>query len=136
MTVLALAALATLAALAALAALATLAALAALSSTTEIGSFLNFVVPPIDIESLQNRLLKVCHVPATSNRLPGLLFLLRLLTVLIKQTRQAVCAVKQSILLGCLWHCPRYQGKYIVCLSSVAVANIFTNKLRQCTIAF
>ncbi len=59
----------------------------------------------IDIESLQNRLVKVCYVPATSPSLNRFLFffLLRSLTVLMKQTRQAVCAVKQSILLRCLW---------------------------------
>jgi len=60
---------------------------------------------PIDIESLQNRLLKVCYVLATSASLPRLLFLLRPLAVLMKQTRQAVCTVKQSILLRCLWLC-------------------------------
>ncbi len=53
----------------------------------------------IDIESLQNRLLKVCYVPATSASLPRLLFLLRPLRALMKQTRQAVHAVKQPILL-------------------------------------
>ncbi len=43
---------------------------------------------PIDIESLQNRLLRVCYVPPTSARLPRLFFsfLLQPLTVLIKQT--------------------------------------------------
>jgi len=56
----------------------------------------------IDIESLQNRLLKVCYVPATSAGLPRL-FLLRPLTVPMKRTRQAVCAVKQSKLLRCPW---------------------------------
>jgi hypothetical protein len=30
-------------------------------------------------------------------------FLLQPLTVLIEQTRQVVCTVKQSILLRCLW---------------------------------
>ncbi len=45
----------------------------------------------------KNRLLKVCYVPATSAGLPMLLFLMRLLTVLMKQTRQAVCAIKQSL---------------------------------------
>jgi hypothetical protein len=52
----------------------------------------------IDIQSLQNRLLKVCHVPATSTHLPRLLFIYFLLwplTVLMKQTRQAVHAIKQ-----------------------------------------
>jgi len=56
----------------------------------------------IEIESLQNRLIKVCYVPATSTRLPKLLsiLLLRPITELIKQTRRAI---KQSILLRCLW---------------------------------
>jgi len=53
----------------------------------------------IDIESLQNRLLKVCYVPATSAGLPRLF----LLGPLMKQTRQAVRAIKQSVLLRCLW---------------------------------
>ncbi len=62
----------------------------------------------IDIESLQNRLLKVCYVPTTSASLNRrlfflYLFLLRPLTVLMNQTRQAVRAIKQSILLRCLW---------------------------------
>ncbi len=60
----------------------------------------------IYIESLKNRLLKVCYVPATSTGLPRvsvffsfLFLLLRPFTVLMKQTRQAVCAIKQSIFL-------------------------------------
>jgi hypothetical protein len=57
----------------------------------------------IDIESLQNRLLKVCYVPATSTSLPRLPVLLQPLKVLMKHTRQAVIAIKQSILLRCLW---------------------------------
>jgi hypothetical protein len=63
-------------------------------------------VKAIDIESLQNRLLKVCYVPATSVALPRVSFffsflflLLRPLTILMKQTRQAVRAVKQSMFL-------------------------------------
>jgi hypothetical protein len=61
-----------------------------------------------DIESLQNRLLKVCYVPCSSARLPRLLFIFLLwpLTVLIKQTRQVVRAIKKSILLRCLWERP------------------------------
>ncbi len=58
----------------------------------------------IDIKSLQNRLLKVCYVPATSTDLPrvssffSLLFLLlQPLTVLMKQTRQAVRIVNYSL---------------------------------------
>ncbi len=61
-------------------------------------------IKAIDIESLQNRLLKVCYVPATSAGLPRVSFffsflflLLPSLTVLMKLTRQAVHAVKQSI---------------------------------------
>ncbi len=56
----------------------------------------------IDIESLQIRLLTVCYVPATSASLSRLLFLfLRwLLTVQMKQTRQAVHTFKQSIRCG------------------------------------
>ncbi len=54
-----------------------------------------------DIESLQNRLLKVCYVPATSAGL-RLLYLLWPLKVLKKQTRQAAHAINQSILLRCL----------------------------------
>jgi len=63
----------------------------------------------IDIESLQNRLLKICCVPATSAGLPMVSFFFLLqwpFTVLIKQTRQAVPAVKQSIFLdvyGQMW---------------------------------
>ncbi len=45
----------------------------------------------------------VCYVPATVASFNRLLFLLRALTVLMKQTRQAVVAVKQSTLLRCLW---------------------------------
>ncbi len=56
------------------------------------------------ILKVQNRLLKVCYVPGTSAILSRLLFLfLRWpLTVLMKQTRQAVRAFKQSVLLRCL----------------------------------
>jgi hypothetical protein len=55
------------------------------------------------IEALQNRLLKVCNVPATNTGLNRLLFLLQPLTVSMKQTRQAVHAIKQSLLLRYLW---------------------------------
>ncbi len=73
----------------------------------------------IDIESLQNRLLKVCYVPATSPDLPRVSFcfsflflLLRPLTVLMKQTRQAVCAIKQSIFLDAYgMHSSVYLGR-------------------------
>ncbi len=42
-------------------------------------------------------------MPTTSACLPRLLFLLQPLTVLMKQTRQAVRAIKQSILLSIQW---------------------------------
>ncbi len=60
-----------------------------------------------------NRLLNFCCAPATSatSSKAFSVFLLRPLTVLMKQTRQAVRAIKQSILLRCLWYdlgvCPR-----------------------------
>ncbi len=54
---------------------------------------------PIDIERQKNRLLKVCYVPAASARLPRLLFYAAVNGVLMKQTRQAVRAIKQSIYL-------------------------------------
>jgi hypothetical protein len=56
----------------------------------------------IDIESLQNRLLKVCYVHVTSAGLPRLLFF----APAIQSTNEANKAggtVKQSILLRCLW---------------------------------
>ena len=52
----------------------------------------------IDIERCKNRLLRFCYVPATSaahNRLLFFLFLLQPFTVLMKQTRQVVRAIKQ-----------------------------------------
>jgi hypothetical protein len=52
----------------------------------------------IDIKSLQNRLLKVCYVPATSTGF----ILLQPLRVRMKQKRQVVRAIKQSMLLRCL----------------------------------
>jgi hypothetical protein len=56
---------------------------------------------------MKNRLLKFCYVPATSaarNRLLFVLFLLWPFTVLMKQTRQAVRAIKQSIFLDVYVH--------------------------------
>ncbi len=53
-------------------------------------------------QKTKNRLLKVCYVPATNARLPRLFFLflsMQLLTVLTKQTRQAVHVIKQSMYL-------------------------------------
>ncbi len=55
----------------------------------------------IDIERLKNRLLKFCYVPVSSaahNRLLFFSFLLWPFTVLMKQTMQAVHAIKQSII--------------------------------------
>jgi hypothetical protein len=59
------------------------------------------LVTAIDIERRKNRLLKFCYVPATStahNRLLFFSLLLQTFTVLMKQTRQAVHAIKQSII--------------------------------------
>ncbi len=55
--------------------------------------------------SKKYRLLKLCCVPTTSTTSSKAfsLFLLQQLTVLMKQTRQAVHVLKQSILLRCLW---------------------------------
>jgi hypothetical protein len=69
-----------------------------------LGAVAVLLACPIDIRSLQNRLLKVCYVPTTSADLPRVSFflffiflLLQPLTVQMKQTRQVVCTVKQSI---------------------------------------
>jgi len=61
----------------------------------------------IDIEMCKNRLLTFCYVPATSsahNRLLFFSFLLQPFTVLMKQTRQAVRAIKKSIFLDVYDH--------------------------------
>ncbi len=50
----------------------------------------------IDIERQKIVCVKICYVPATSARLPRLLFM-QPKTVLMKQTRQAVYPIKQSI---------------------------------------
>jgi hypothetical protein len=72
--------------------------------------FLNVTVCFIHrYQKTKNRLLKFCYVPATSavrNRLLFFLFLLWPFTVLMKQTRQAVCTIKQSIFFRCLWFYP------------------------------
>ncbi len=60
----------------------------------------------IDIERRRkNRLLKVCYVPTHSATFLAFFsfFVLWPLTVLMRQTRQAVCTIKQSILLRCIW---------------------------------
>jgi hypothetical protein len=44
-------------------------------STIMLAAATPWAVCTIDIESLQNRLLKVCYVPTTSARLPRLLFI-------------------------------------------------------------
>ncbi len=66
-----------------------------------------------DIKSLQNRLLKVCYVPATSAGLPRvklLLFFSFFVVVAISSTnkanKQAVHAVKQSIFLDVNGYAP------------------------------
>ncbi len=83
----------------------------------------------IDIESLQNRLLKVCYMPATSTGLPRLLFLLLPLRVLMKQTRQVVHAIKQSILLRCLWVRHTYQNNKFVRGFEKTIPKTFVKKI-------
>jgi hypothetical protein len=56
-----------------------------------------YFCPKHKYQKSKNRLLKVCNVPATSAGLSRLLFLQWPLTVLMKQTRQAVHAFTQSI---------------------------------------
>ncbi len=56
-------------------------------------------VGAIDIERRQNRLLKFCYVPATSAAHNRLLFFAAAVYSTNKQTRQAVHAIKQTILL-------------------------------------
>ncbi len=63
---------------------------------------INFAVSqPIDIKSLQNRLLKVCYVPATSVG-PLRLHFFPAIDSTNEAKRQVVCVTKQSILLRCL----------------------------------
>ncbi len=72
-------------------------------------------------------LLKVCYVPATSSVLIALFtsFLLRPLTVLMKQTRQPVHAIKQSIYID-------VYGQYSHCRCPCQFRVRFIGKFRQC----
>jgi len=65
-----------------------------------------------------NRLLKVCCVSATRTVLIAFFssFLLQPLTVLMNQTRQPVCAVKQSIYLDVYGHFKCNLEKVNICL--------------------
>ncbi len=60
---------------------------------------------------IKNSLLKVCYVPATSATFLAFFsfFLLWPSTVLMRETRQAVHVIKQSILIRCL--CWKYNKK-------------------------
>jgi len=74
------------------------------SQMPETWFWLHFVGSDHRYQKSLNRLLQVCYVPAARAGLKRLSFfffisLLRPLTVLMKQTRQPVCAVKQSIYL-------------------------------------
>jgi hypothetical protein len=63
----------------------------------------NFYCQIIDIKR-KYRFLMVCYVPATSATFFFFFhFLLPPLAVLMRQTRQAVHAINQSIFLRCLW---------------------------------
>jgi hypothetical protein len=75
--------------------------------------FIEIMAWHIDIKR-KNRLLKVCYVPTTSATFLAFLlfFMLWPLAVLKKPKRQAVSAVKKSILLRCLWmYARRYSGR-------------------------
>ncbi len=74
----------------------------------------------------KNRLLRVCYVPTTSTGLPMLLFLMRPLTVLMKQTRRAGSAIKQSIILRCL--CGQERVFFLLCQPNVCWSNVFWPK--------
>jgi hypothetical protein len=74
----------------------------------------------MDIKS-KDRLPKICNVPATSSGPPRLLFLLQKLTVLMRQTKQAVCAIKQSILLRCLW----FGLTYLISMDSTCIIDVY-----------
>ena len=102
----------------------------------------NYNLYAIDIESLQNRLPKVCYVPTTSAGLLRLLFLQWPLAVLMKQTRQAVRAFKQSILLRCLCYMHRRDtivqaGErtlhpfVFICIISLTLSPSFSERLSQ-----
>jgi hypothetical protein len=64
-------------------------------------------------------------VPDTITGLPRLLFM-QPLTVLMRQTRQAVRAILQSILLRCLWSTDRGRGELTTpmhrCLENVQIS--------------
>jgi hypothetical protein len=60
-------------------------------------------------------------------------FLLRPLKVLMKQTRQAVCTIKQSIILRCLWVRAINQSIFLRCLwlYHLNIRNLCGNFLSQ-----
>jgi hypothetical protein len=67
----------------------------------------------IDIESLQNRLLKVCYVPATNASLPRgklLLFFSFFVAADIDSTNEANKVTLAVYILRCLWLWPHYLG--------------------------
>jgi len=72
----------------------------------------------------KNRLLKVCYVPATSASFPMLLFFAAAINIIIKQTRQVVHTIKQSILFRCLWSNPSifFPTKSNICKSVMEIS--------------
>ncbi len=84
--------------------------------------------------SKENRLLKFYCVPATSatSSKAFSFFLLRQLTVLMNQTRKAVCTIKQPILLRCLYD--RYTLLVFVCQSINFYFCIFLELFHFCSI--
>ncbi len=100
----------------------------------QLFTFLKCAVP-IDIGRRKNRLLKFCYVPATSaahKRLLFFFYLLRPFTVLMKQTRQAVRAVKQSIFLDFYGYFQKTNNRSFLSQEKVCfVAGFFENNKRK-----
>jgi hypothetical protein len=75
---------------------------------------------PIDIKSLQNKLLKVCYVPATSASLIRLLFFTAAINSTNEANKEGCMCCKAVYILRCLWAPPtlfkfsRTQAKYTV----------------------
>jgi hypothetical protein len=74
------------------------------------------------------RLLKVYYVPATRSKFLAyfLSFLLWPLTLLMRQTKQAVCTINQSIFLRCLcvWNHLQLQHNYTLNNNSIMTLSI------------
>ncbi len=80
----------------------------------------------------KNRLVMVCYVPTTSATfLAFFSFLLQLLTVLMRQTRQVVRAINWCIFLRCLWYKIEQTHLGPVCWTSSITAALGVTKFRS-----